>query len=111
MSDFDAFMQQAQGEALDVFGTEEIVISGEPFPSPLRVRADWNEVGQSEEVTLTGRQISFTAMVMCAASQFRTDPKEGQTVLRKKTGKTYRIAGEVHKDALTITFPLGTVHA
>jgi hypothetical protein len=113
MSEFDDAMEEAYGASLDVLGTEELVISGDPFAAPLKVRGIVNEVGTTEELTTNGRKITYSVVVQCAASEFRQvcplEPKAGQTVLRKKTGKTYRIVGQVHRDTLAFTFPLDTI--
>ena len=109
-SEFDDALAEAFAEASDFLGTELLRIEGAPFAAARTVKASIDELGTTETLELNGRSISYHAVAQVAVSQFTTDPKAGQTVKRLKTGKTYRIVGEVHKDTLTFTFPLETIH-
>lgn len=114
MSEFDDFIAEVHLETRDTIGEETFAFTGSPLADDvtLNVKAMLNEVGTTEELTLNGRKISYDAVLQVAVSEFGASrPKAGQQVLRRKTGATYRVVGEVHKDTLTYTFPLATIHA
>lgn len=113
MSEFDDAVSEMHAEAREVIGEERFTVTLLPIADgvKLNVSGILDELATSEELTLNGRQVTFDAMLQVAISEFRNQqPVAGQRYLRQKTGKTYRLVGEVHRDALTYTFPLETVH-
>lgn len=110
-SEFDDFMDAGFGEASEVIGKEEFTISGKHFTTPRKVRGSLNELGTVSEVTLAGEQITFSSTLLIALAEFANlTPRQGQTVTRRKDGRTFRIVGDIQRDSLAITVLLQTVH-
>ena len=61
------------------------------FPAAKKVLGKINEVGTSSTVTLKGEEISFTAILEIAVTEFGTlFPRAGQIVVRLKPSEAFR---------------------